>query len=907
MYSWYFVDTYTIIGLALATSPTDSSVLAAKKWYYNYRNSVEFSSLYWLKMMIETEPNNSEISKVATSLLNLQMPDGGWRWDYQDDHSTFEITAGTLYVLGRLQFTGARIDTGIQWIEKHINSLWEGFSEEKAVGITDIALDGLQAANINDDANLNAINTGRSSIINNQNSNGSWSNLPRLAGSGSYTVLTAESIFSIKNKLSSTSEQLAVNAGSNFLTSQQLQDGGWSYILGVSISGLNETENVLIGLLQVGLTPTSRTISRGLSYLNAKQSVDGGFGNTEQTAYASIIYKLAGAAYQGKLAQTITWLKANQNPDGGWGSMLGYTSTTENTSWALIAFSYAGESGIEVAKGAFWLLAAQNEDTGWGAIIGVPMSNDSSTAMSVWALSLAKYSLGFNLGAVTGKHNYCPGEIVKITATPDVQVQDITTSGSVSLQEGTSYPLNFTAAENAFNAEFTVPSNALPGTSTVQVIGTATYGYGLATTKFFVNNCTALKPDLSISEADLSNEAEDAQKPDSRVIYATVKNSGDVDAKDVTVKFYVGSPYTGSLIGSVSIPYIPVSETYTVNIPVTITEDTYISVVADPDNVIAEADETNNTASMLLTRTIPDLSISSSDITIIPPVIEGQSAVITAIVHNTGNLGASDVVVSFYDGDPQSGGTLIGSVTKSYMDAGATALAEVAWNTFGQSGTNYIHVVVDPQNIINESNENNNTTLIPIDVTPSIKPDLVITSSDIIFSNLNPQDGEPLVITATVHNFGTDASDIKVNLYNGNPSSGGTLLNTYTISQIIPFGGQTQVLFTLDTVGLSGSHEFHIVLDPDNTIDETNEINNTAWNSLTIGPSGVSLGVASDKTSYNSNEDVKITVNAGNLTGTDMTGTIEVRITDLSSNVGIYSFKPVCRLGTRDERPKLFK
>ncbi|MEW6420080.1 MAG: hypothetical protein AB1480_18530, partial [Nitrospirota bacterium] len=121
-------------------------------------------------------------------------------------------------------------------------------------------------------------------------------------------------------------------------------------------------------------------------------------------------------------------------------------------------------------------------------------------------------------------------------------------------------------------------------------------------------------------------------------------------------------------------------------------EDAVIYVVVDPDNAIEEMDKSNNIASILLMRTIPDLSITQSDITIIPPdTIEGQPASIKAIIHNiapsTGSgLGASDVVVSFYDGDPQSGGTLIGSITKSYIDSGATALAEIQWDTFGQSG-----------------------------------------------------------------------------------------------------------------------------------------------------------------------------------------------------------------------------
>ena len=425
-------------------------------------------------------------------------------------------------------------------------------------------------------------------------------------------------------------------------------------------------------------------------------------------------------------------------------------------------------------------------------------------------------------------------------------------------------------------------------------------------------------PDQALASADITTSyitADLTNYPSKVAISARIGNGGAASQiSAVDVAFYDGDPQAGGkLIGSTATTGTLAPGDY---------QDTSIAwtapaggshviyLVADKDHKLHECRTDNNIAfgTVVLglipppSPKLPDLEITSSDVTILPAnSIEGQPAVLSTIIHNTGNLGASDVVVYFYDSDPQSGGTLIGSQTKSFIDAGATALAEVTWNTFGQSGTNYIHVVVDPQNSISESNENNNATLIPVDVTPPSKPDLAITSSDISFSDLNPQEGEPLVITATVHNFGTDASDIRVNLYNGNPSSGGTIISTHTISQIIQFGGQTQISFSVDTVGLSGNHEFHILLDFDNTIDETNETNNTAWNSLAIGPSGLSLGVSADKTSYNANEDVLITVSTGNLTDLSRTGTLEVRMTDLNSNVvSIVSANQALTLGPNE-------
>ncbi len=876
---------YPAIGLALATSLTNPKVQAARNWYdarrYNYWG---LSADFWLQMMLEIDPNNSYMMSMANALLSEQDSDGGWKDASTYPISQFRTTSFSLDVLGRLGFTGSGIDKGILWIDNHVNSFWDGFDDLKGTDVTGWALDALQSANIGDYASLNAIEKGRKALVGFQISDGSWSEIP-IASHG-WLDKTAEALFALKYPQNiSSSEQLAVNKAINFFIYSQKSDGGWPWSPELSLSHFLTSEYVLQALLQSGLTAAnSSTVSRGLSYLNSKQNVDGGFDNVTQTARAAIIYKLAGSSYQSRLDGTITWLKSNQNSDGGWGTYLGYTSSVGATSWSLIALSYAGDSGIEVARGVSWLLAAQNQDAGWGGVMGVPMSHESSTAFAVWALSLSRFTLGFDIDLEVEKPYYCPNESVKVTAVPDKPVQDISLTGSVTLQEGGTYALSFSENGNSFVAEFPVPSDALPGTATVHVTGTAPYGYGIATSSFIVKDCSSLQPDLSLSDDDLSAAVQNAQDPDTRLVSAMIRNLGQRDARDVVVNFYGGSPLPENLISSQIISSIGTSGSATVNTTITISGDTTIYVVVDPDNSIPELDENNNIATIVLIRTIPDLSISASDVVIVPPFIEGQPAKIDAAIHNIGSLGASNVVVAFYDGDPQQG-TLIGTVTKSYIDAGATALAEMIWNTFGQSGRNYIHVVVDPANIIEESNENNNASLIAADVAPPILPDLAVASTDITFSSLNPPEGEQLTITSTIHNLGTDTSDIEVTLYDGDPSSGGVALATQTMVQIIPFGGTAVLTFNVDTFGLPGIHKYYISVDPNNLIAETNETNNSAWSSVTVGPSGITLVCPTNKTTYTANENAQIAVDIANLQNTDRTGTLDVKVVDLNNNV----------------------
>jgi subtilase family serine protease/squalene cyclase len=858
----YFLDTYVVVGLALATSPTDSRVLAAKSYCRTfYRSGLEFMRMHWLRMMLEIEPDNSNIMPTAESLFNYQMPDGGWRWYGIIEYSQHIMTGYTLYYLGKLGITGDGVERGIQWIDNHIDASWVGFSDYTSVPLLNLALNALQISYDGDEAQYNAVQATRNSVMYARGRYGTWSGTIPGYDNDKFIQPTSESLFTLNyNWGLSSDEQAAMAGGYNFLVSAQLADGGWPQHSSIynQTSHLYYSELALLGLLQAGFSPAYSTVSRGLDYLNTQQAPDGGFGNTEQTARATLIYKLAGPAYQqDRYDQAIAWLKANQNPDGGWGVMLEYSSNMVSTAWALIALSYAGETGIEIAEGVSWLLSFRNQEGHW--------SHASSNAYAVWALTLARYYLGLNLDISVERKEYCPGDTVRVTATADDPEAEISLDGSISFQEGGIYMLSFVMTGASYTAELVLPEDMLPGNATVHVVGTATYGYGVDTERFTVRHCSTLKPDPAVSDEDVTAVADDPQNLNVKTVYATIRNNGLKGTNDVTVNFYEGDPSGATLIGSEIIPYIPVYGSYTVSRQVLINGDGIIFVVVDPDNTIDELDENNNMASVSLTRITPDLSISSSDITIIPPdIIEGQDASFGALIHNIGNADAHNVEVTFYDGDSETG-SLIGSADIAFLPSGGTSYVQVVWDTYGQTGTNYIHVVVDPEDLIAESNENNNSTLVSIDVIPPVKPDLLITSTDIVFSHPAPKEGDPLTITATVHNLGTDADTIKVDLYDGIPGSGGTLLNTYTVSQIIPFGGQEQIIFNIDTIGFSGNHSFHVVLDPDNSIDEQREDNNSASADLLIGSIGLDLTETTDKTQYTDNEDVLITVNVTDL------------------------------------------
>jgi len=102
--------------------------------------------------------------------------------------------------------------------------------------------------------------------------------------------------------------------------------------------------------------------------------------------------------------------------------------------------------------------------------------------------------------------------------------------------------------------------------------------------------------------------------------------------------------------------------------------------------------------------------------------MDGALVAVSAVVHCTGESDIQNVNVSFYDGDPNQGGLLIGPAKISSIPVNGSA--RLRFNGYvGRSGLHYIHVVVDPLNSIRETNENNNVGIISVDVIPPTKPD----------------------------------------------------------------------------------------------------------------------------------------------------------------------------------------
>ncbi|UCD92262.1 MAG: VCBS repeat-containing protein [Methanobacteriota archaeon] len=136
-----------------------------------------------------------------------------------------------------------------------------------------------------------------------------------------------------------------------------------------------------------------------------------------------------------------------------------------------------------------------------------------------------------------------------------------------------------------------------------------------------------------------------------------------------------------------------------------------------------------------------DFTVSSSDITLTPnEPEEGDLVIVEAEIHNQGQENATNVEVEFFDGNPDLGGTQIGStITIPSLQRDSSEKAVVPWTTEGKAGGHDIFVRIDFSGTILEMDETNNNATRTIYVTDWFKNwgDVIqITSSH--YNDLDP-------------------------------------------------------------------------------------------------------------------------------------------------------------------------
>ena len=895
---WYPVEAL-LLGDTLK-NPVDPNIINALVRTFIYTPNAEFNSLYAASLTltyytgIRFEYWSCTPEYIKTRLKNNQQPSGAWSNIYRDE-SAPEVfnTAEAAIALWRMNDRSDNITKAINYCLSKVTN------EGDYPPIGDNAASSAEAALALQYSYPDGFVSEKQRVITRfiETQSRGYYECGFYPGSWYYTLMTTESQWTgsitpappIIEALSSltvdypgTGKTDAISKARTFLrNTSYAPEYAWPGQENLE-PDVYTTSRAIIALLASGGLPTDHS---PIPWLISKRQNGNWGGDTPQAVIA--LWK---AGYPNETHEAIQWLKATQKTDGGWGSVGG-------TSWVLITLSQVGEFGREMQKGVAYLLSMQNSDGGWASIPGIPASNTSDTALATRALAVSECQNDIGLNLAFDKSEYFPGDTVQITATPvDLPASALTVSGSVTESDGSPYPVTFIRSCNEFIGTHILSGNHTQGTDVVSVLAESGVYTGAVAGAFTVRNPEAYLPDLAITSDKISFSPETFGEGYPVTITAHVANIGLRDAENVKVACYDGDPATGgSLIGEATIGLVSMNGSVDVPFAWEAKRGTHeIHVVIDPENAIRDISLSNNHAYRAARAFDPDLAITDDAISFSPATLrEGYPVTITAYITNIGLRDAADAPVACYDGDPETGGILIGEATLGLLSVNGRVWLPFAWQP--NRGMHEIHVVIDPDNVTREiSRANNHAYRAVLVLDPD--PDLAITSDKISFSSNAFREGEPVTITAQVANIGLgDAVTVPVACYDGDPARGGSLLGERTLGRVSA-NGSVAVPFAWRADG--NIHEIHVVIDPDNVIQETNNANNHAYR-LTL-PAEPDLAVDADDIvlapqAPPGGQPVTITVTVHNLG--QQAGAVAVRFLDGATRLCPNQTIPVIRAG----------
>jgi subtilase family serine protease len=224
-----------------------------------------------------------------------------------------------------------------------------------------------------------------------------------------------------------------------------------------------------------------------------------------------------------------------------------------------------------------------------------------------------------------------------------------------------------------------------------------------------------------------------------------------------------------------------------------------------------------------------DLGLAASDITISPSttVVNGTSLSISASVRNLGPSTLSSSSVKFYKGDPATGGIQIGTTqTITNLACNGSKQVSISW-TPDIAGTYPIYVEISGTTPM-DTNLGNDRAFVAIIVLS--KPDLSVTTADIVTSMSKIVEGGMVNISVTIRNYGQwDASSVVVRFLDGANQIGTDVI----IPSVKGNGGSAQATVTWKA-SPKGEHVITVRIDPNGLISESDEANNMANLTITV-------------------------------------------------------------------------
>ena len=336
--------------------------------------------------------------------------------------------------------------------------------------------------------------------------------------------------------------------------------------------------------------------------------------------------------------------------------------------------------------------------------------------------------------------------------------------------------------------------------------------------------------DLEVVPADVELVDGAALRGEDATFRITLRNRGTVDTPSTAVRYAILDGGSVIELGR-NVLQLDGGETLTQTVLWRVDRIGDLSFLAelDPDASVPEVDETNNLA--LLPFTTEDigpanLSIRSLELSFAPdPGLEGAPVTLAAVVNNSGGELASNVMIAFYDGNPGEGGELIGTTVISELAPAASVMAEFVWSPVPDAGDRFIFVVADPDDLIPEFREDDNSGFKKLEVLSL--PDLAISPAALRLEPRFPRPGDTVTLTLTNSNLGEQGADgVVAQAFEGDPDGAGMQVGGDQVFSVAGLAG-AEVSFTWTFTG-GETRPIVALLDPADLILESSKVNNRA-------------------------------------------------------------------------------
>jgi subtilase family serine protease len=620
-------------------------------------------------------------------------------------------------------------------------------------------------------------------------------------------------------------------------------DGGW----GITAGYASDPLDTALVVMAAGRRPEidARIIDQALQYLLNNSNPDGGWsilpgGPSRVSVTSRVLLALQTFQRQQSVqAPALAWLASQQQADGGFGES---ASTVHDTALALqTCIALGAVTQIRAAEAAAYLLARQQTDGSWEG-------STYATALAVGALKNLHFP-NWHVDSTVSVNVDQPVDGAQITLTLTVRNdgQSPTPAGIVRLFDGEP-----TQGGRQIGSDVAVPALA-SGASVTLRLPWDTFGAAGEHTLIALIDPENGQPEVSEQDnrvartitvaaapdgVDLAVETFTAMpaRPDTLPtalgLSAIIRNSGMSSAEQVRVQLREGE--SGSVLDEVTLTIAGRSSvaapfTYTLSKPGTTT----FFLVIDPDNAVVETSKTNNTASTTV-ETTPgvDVQVRASDIALAPlPALQGADLTFTVTLHNIGTSVSPVTTVQYLLTDGNR--TLDLGRQTVQIEAGGTVQRTLPWRAT-LPGDSTFTVQLDPDRLVPERDEQNNTASFHFSVGVVQGPNLAVGFQDMTFAPDPGLAGKPVTLSALVRNTGTvEARDVVVAFYDGDPVHGGVQMTRQTIA-LLPAAAATMVSTIWPLLPDAADKVIFVSVDPDNTIAEFSEADNSAFRILTV-------------------------------------------------------------------------